>query len=56
MLNLVLGRHSGRVWTRNEWFRTTFSGETLEWAVDKCEIWQILTAKAFRSSQELVLS
>jgi len=34
MLNLVLGRQAGRVWTRNEWFRTAFIGGTFEWVVD----------------------
>jgi len=56
MLNLVLGKQAVRVWTRNEWFRTAFRRGTLEWAVEKCEIWQILTGKASRSSQEGVLS
>jgi hypothetical protein len=51
-----VGEAGVRVWPRNEWFRTALSCGTLEWAVDKCEIWQILTGKASRSSQEEVLS
>lgn len=34
MLNIMSGRQAGRLWTRNEWFRTAFSGGTFEWAVD----------------------
>lgn len=49
MLNLVLGRQAGRLWTRNEWFRTAFSEGTFEWVVD---MWNLASLR-LQSVQKL---
>ena len=56
MVNFLLGKQAVRLWTKNDCFRTAFSGGTPELAVDKREIWQIVTGQTSRSSQEGMLS